>query len=71
MAQSPAERRCQETATSPFGLASAIPLTGSYVVGGPTGCPDGSLPSRTVRIPDDNIAVGETLTLCYFSPGRR
>lgn len=46
-------------------------LTGSYVVGGPTGCPDGSLPSRTVRIPDDNISVGETLTLCYFGPGRR
>ncbi|MFE2971874.1 hypothetical protein ACFXKC_51610 [Streptomyces sp. NPDC059340] len=49
-------------------LQKAIPdLTGSYVIAG-VGCPKGTFPSRTVKIPGDQFTVGETLQLCYFGP---
>ncbi|MGW3728150.1 hypothetical protein [Streptomyces sp. NPDC000851] len=43
-------------------------LDGTYVIEGPLGCPTGSLPSRTVKIPDTELTRGETLQLCYIQP---
>ncbi|MFG3142709.1 hypothetical protein ACGFZA_41695 [Streptomyces sp. NPDC048211] len=46
-------------------------LAGAYVIEGPLGCPSGTLPSRSVKIPGDGFTVSETLTLCYFGSGSR
>lgn len=47
---------------------SSTDLGGTYVIKGPLGCPDGSLPSRTVNIPSAASGTSETLDLCYIQP---